>query len=122
MQTVVAEALGMARGDLKSNTNRERLEAVEYKVQQESIKLQQLQQQNADLEQKKNEVRARIEELDRTGAKEALSDTISELVYNPSVETDRIFLADENDLIRAISVLEDEIHGIEKQIASPGTK
>jgi hypothetical protein len=60
IQTVVAESLSMERGKLKSNTNRERLEPLEFKVQQESIRLESLHQQNAELEQKKNEVRARI--------------------------------------------------------------
>ena len=122
IQTLVANTLGMERGELKTNSNRERLEPIEYKRQQEELKLQQLQQQNADLEQKKNEVRARIEDLDRRRAKEALSDTISDLVYNPSVDVKRILSADENDLSRAISILEEEILAIEKQGASPGQK
>ena len=128
IQDLVAETLQMQRGELRENSNRSRLEAVEYKVQQESIKLQQLQQQNADLEQKKNTIKARIALLDANGdgqdlgAKKALSDTISDLVYNPSIDPERIFSADENDLSAAISILENEIHGIEKQIASPEQK
>lgn len=122
IQTLVANALGMERGELKENSNRERLEPIEYKRQQEELRHKELLQQNADLEQKKNEVRARIAELDRRGAKEALSDTISDLVYNPSVDVKRILSADENDLSRAISILEEEILAIEKQGASPGQK
>lgn len=53
MQTIVAKSLGMERGELKENSNRERLESVEYKRQQEQLRLQELQQQVA-LEQKKN--------------------------------------------------------------------
>lgn len=63
IQTAVSEALGMQRGEFKSNTNRERLEIVEFKNQQEEIKNKALQQQNAELEQKKNEVIARIRKI-----------------------------------------------------------
>lgn len=70
VQDVVAESLNMERGQLKSNTNRERLEAMQYKVmmrEKEIEKLQHqqitLQEQNKVLEQKKNEVRNRIETI-----------------------------------------------------------
>lgn len=125
IQTLVANVLEMERGELRVNSNRERLEPVEFKKQQAELQLQVLQEKNKQLEmdinlieQKKNEVRARIAELDQRGAKEALSDTISELVYDPSVDQERIFSADENDLSAAISILEKEIHGIETQIRS----
>lgn len=65
VQDIVAESLNMERGELRENSNRKRLEAIEYKRQQEEIKYQELQQKNADLEQKKNEVRGRVEELRR---------------------------------------------------------
>jgi len=54
LQTIVAESLVMERGELKENSNRERLEPVEYKRQQEDLKLQALQNQIMILEQKKN--------------------------------------------------------------------
>lgn len=67
IQDVVATALGMERGELKTNSNRERLEAIEYKRQQEEVKLKTLQEQTDSLEQKKNEVRARIKALTSGG-------------------------------------------------------
>ena len=39
IQTIVAETLGMERGELKENSNRERLEAIEYKRAQEEKKV-----------------------------------------------------------------------------------
>ena len=54
IQTLVASTLDMDRGELKENSNRERLEAVEYKRQQEEQRLQELQAQVEALEQKKN--------------------------------------------------------------------
>lgn len=123
IQTIVAETLGMERGELKENSNRERLEPVEFKRQQEEIRHQQLQQQNADLEQKKNEVRARIERLtaerktasgetnseDHRGRKEALRELIlvSEDVWTEKGTDASQF--SESDLIEAISILEREI-------------
>ncbi len=55
IQDLTATSLGMQRGDLKENSNRERLEAVEYKRQQEQLKLSALQEEVQVLEQKKNE-------------------------------------------------------------------
>jgi len=57
IQTIVADSLNMERGELKVNTNRKRLEAVEYKRHQEKLKLEKLQSYIKDLEQKKNEAR-----------------------------------------------------------------
>jgi len=54
MQTETAKALKMDRGELKTNSNRERLEAIEYKREQEQIRFNELQQQIKQLEQKKN--------------------------------------------------------------------
>ena len=54
IQTLVAESLGMDRGELKVNSNRERLEPIEYKRQQEELRVQELQAQVEALEQKKN--------------------------------------------------------------------
>ena len=53
IQDLTAESLGMERGESKVNTNRNRLEAVEYKTQQETKKLSKLQEQVEVLEQKK---------------------------------------------------------------------
>jgi hypothetical protein len=54
IQTIVAQSLKMERGELKVNSNRERLEPIEYKRQQEELKLEKLQAEVAVLEQKKN--------------------------------------------------------------------
>lgn len=54
IQTIVAKTLAMERGQLRVNSNRERLEPIEFKRQQEELRLQKLQSQIAELEQKKN--------------------------------------------------------------------
>ena len=53
IQDTVAQTLSMERGELKTNTNRQRLEAIAYKYQQEKIRLTQLQNDIEILEQKK---------------------------------------------------------------------
>lgn len=117
MQTLVAKVLDMERGELKENSNRERLEPIEFKRVQEEKRYKELQQQNADLEQKKNEVRARIEILERErgsfddhrGQKEALRERI--------LDFEGIHLElSEKDLTDAISILEDEIERVEREI------
>jgi hypothetical protein len=65
IQDIAARELGMGRGEAKENSNRVRLEAVEYKRSQEEKKLNALQEQTVVLEQKKNDVDSRINELDR---------------------------------------------------------
>lgn len=127
IQTIVAEVLGMERGELKENSNRERLEPIEYKRQQEELKLQQLQQQNAELEQKKNEVRARIERLTEEregssgetnseasrGSKEAFRELILVSEDDWTEKGTDASKFSENELIEAISILEREIERIE---------
>ena len=54
IQTIVANSLNMERGQLKENTNRQRLEPIEYKRQQEELRIKELQPQIEQLEQKKN--------------------------------------------------------------------
>jgi FtsZ-binding cell division protein ZapB len=63
MQDLVSEVLEMERGELKTNSNRERLEAVEYKVQQEVKYLEDLRLEVKDLEQKKNTATRRNQEV-----------------------------------------------------------
>jgi hypothetical protein len=53
MQTLIAETLGMDRGELKENSNRERLEAVEYKRVKEEERMINLQNDIKTLEEKK---------------------------------------------------------------------
>lgn len=129
-QTLVADVLQMERGELKVNSNRERLEPIEFKRQQEELKLQQLQQQNAELEQKKNEVRARIEraasERETTsgetnseshrGRKEALRELILVSEDDWTEKGTDLSQFDESDLIEAISILEGEIERLEVRI------
>lgn len=130
IQTVVSEVLGMKRGELKENSNRERLEPIEYKRKQEELKLHKLQQQTADLEQKKNEVRVRIERLtaerkssagetnsnDDRARKEAFRELIlaSESLWTEKGTDANRF--EENELIEAISILEREISNLENGI------
>ena len=73
LQDTVSESLKMERGVLKVNSNRQRLEPVEYKRQQEEIKVKELQQQVEQLEQKKNTATERNRE-----AREAYADAQGE--------------------------------------------
>lgn len=130
IQTIVADVLEMERGELKENSNRERLEPIEYKRKQEELKLQQLQQQNAELEQKKNEVRARIERAaseretssgetnseSYRGRKEALRELILVSEDDWTEKGTDVSQFDESDLVEAISILEGEIERIEVRI------
>ena len=123
IQTLVAEVLKLERGELKTNSNRERLEAVEYKTQQETLKLQELQKHNADLEQKKNEVRARIERLaeergvnpDNPEAENGTSrdKAIRELIYSSTdifqENISKLSNFDENELNIAIEVIKRDL-------------
>ena len=63
LQTLVANALGMERGKLKENSNRERLEPTEYKRQQEELRQKELQEQNDILEQKKMKSELELQNL-----------------------------------------------------------
>lgn len=121
IQTLVAEDLGMERGDFKENSNRERLEAVEYKVQQESIKQKKLQEQNDSLEQKKNEVRARIARLEAEGAADApeSSETaLKRIIYSSTrdfyVSGKVLREYSEGELNTAVEGLKQEIQSIER--------
>jgi hypothetical protein len=66
MQDYVASALNMERGNLRENTNRERLEAVEYKRQQEELRLQELRLETEMLEKKKHSLSASNAQLEKT--------------------------------------------------------
>lgn len=59
IQTLVANNLGMERGELKVNSNRERLEPIELKRQYVEAELSELQTQINVLEQKKNNLKSR---------------------------------------------------------------
>lgn len=130
IQTLVANTLEMERGELRVNSNRERLEPIEYKRQQAELHLQMLQEQNSVLEQKKNEVRARIERLaserettsgetnseSHRGRKEALRELILVSEDDWTEKGADVSQFDESDLIEAISILEGEIERIEVRI------
>jgi flagellar motor protein MotB len=125
IQTLVADVLSLERGELKTNSNRERLEAVEYKTQQETLKFEELQKQNADLEQKKNKVGARIERLaeerrinsENTNSGTTRNKALRELIFSSAdvfqENSSRLSEYDENDLNRAIEELELEIKRVE---------
>jgi hypothetical protein len=130
IQTLVANVLDMERGQLRVNSNRERLEPIEYKRQQAELQLQQLQEQNNVLEQKKNEVRARIERL--TAERAAYPGETNSEANRSSKEAFRELILvseddwtkngtdaskfDENDLIEAIRILEEEIKHAEANL------
>lgn len=132
IQTIVSDTLQMQRGELRVNSNRERLEPIEYKRQQEELKLQQLQSETRALEQKKNKVAAghraaelRNKELDRElqierdrnsaataenatveaeqeRRNKARRDTIYELANKGSGFSRSFVSVEENDIVEAI--------------------
>lgn len=120
IQTFVAKNLGMERGELRTNSNRERLEPIEFKRQQEELRHQKLQQQNAELEQKKNEVRARIESvgepIDSEEWKERLKRIILSSVYEFDQNQSKLSYFDEKQLNWAIEGLERAIQLVESDI------
>ena len=61
IQTKVASSLQMERGELKANSNRERLEPIEFKRQAREQEVEKLQEQVKILEQKKNKAIERNE-------------------------------------------------------------
>ncbi len=65
IQTLTSSILHMERGELKVNSNRERLEAIEYKRVQEEKKLVALQSDVNELEKKKVLLPTEIEQLEQ---------------------------------------------------------
>lgn len=120
IQTLVSEELRMERGEYKENSNVVRLEAVEYKAQQEEKRVKRLQEQNKVLEQKKNEVRARIARLEKERGAITSNETqggtetaLKRIIYLPTEDFEEkeetLLKFDENSLNRAIKELELEI-------------
>lgn len=127
IQTLVANELGMERGEFKENSNRERLEAVEYKVQQESFKANILEEKNQILEQKKNKIRGRIAQLegergeaspgeDQGSAESALKRIIFLSAEDFGKEEQTLLKYDENSLNKAVKELEHEIKRLEANV------
>jgi hypothetical protein len=88
VQDITAESLGMSRGELKENSNTVRLEAVEYKRQEEEKRVDKLQEQVALLEQKKNEAESRFERDSRKASE--LESKIRELELQSEVRISSI--------------------------------
>ena len=148
IQTVVANALGMERGEMRVNSNRERLEAIEFKaakaeeylneVKQEAKQVlldtvdlkqdkKELQQQLADLEQKKNTVRERIEAIRerRENRNREIDERIrvklrSEKngIFEWSDEQNEIDQLTDQELERAIFLIGQDIKGAQLEIDS----
>lgn len=127
IQTLVSEELRMERGEYKENSNVVRLEAVEYKAQQEEKRVKRLQEQNQILEQKKNEVRARIARLEKErgaitsdeaqgGTETALKRIIYLSAEDFEEEEQNLLKFDENSLNRAIEELERKIKHLEASL------
>jgi|SRR5690554_5527 len=132
IQTLVSQELGMERGEYKENSNVVRLEAVEYKAQQEEKRLKTLQEQNQVLEQKKNTVREDIatvrERIARLEAKGASIDetqgstesALKRIIYLSTEDFEKeeqtLLKFDENSLNGAIKELELEIKRYEASL------
>lgn len=89
IQDYVAESLAMERGELKSNTNTERLEAVEYKRQQEEIRLEKIRLEVQELEQKKIQLPKEIsnlnlenEKLEKKESPNSSKESLKTKIYN----------------------------------------
>ena len=135
LQTLVANTLSMDRGELKTNSNRERLEPIEYARQQEEIRLAELQEQTAVLEQKKNTVNARIREVradlssldpregfnEPQGQKEALRDIIYDERSIPSEDGKEFFQFSEKDINREIDILKTRVADCHEEIRGGST-
>lgn len=65
IQTLVADSLGMERGELKVNSNRERLEPIEYKKKMRELEVKELEQKKNTAEERNREARARHQEAIR---------------------------------------------------------
>lgn len=125
MQDITASSLGMERGDLKENSNTERLEAVAFKEKKIAEEIKEmipkvvllkkeefrLQEETKDLEQKKNEAERKYFSLAREdfGApgKEELSEAEfdSENIENASIE----------EIQRALEFQSSEIERLENE-------
>ena len=131
IQTLVSESLQMERGELRVNSNRERLEPIEYKREQAQLQFERLQEQNEILEQKKNRVRERIaalesegEGFDREGQKEAIRAILSNSQYDQKEKERKLLKIDENSLsefldeaVREGSELEQSIELLNRKIS-----
>lgn len=141
MQTLVANSLKMERGELRVNSNRERLEPLEYKTMKAAEQLKRLQEQNKILEQKKNtlredianntakadEVRARIAKLKaERGAADAVETqgstetTLKRIIYLSAEDFEKeertLLKFDENSLSGAVKELEHEVKRYEASL------
>lgn len=120
MQDLVSEVLDMERGELKTNSNRERLEVVEYKVQQEIKYLEDLKLEVKDLEQKKNAATRRNQEVREQyrGVAENANNTISKALQG--VEHLQNLTEEELDIAnqiinREVVRLESEIENVQRE-------
>ena len=102
IQDLTAASLGMERGEFKENSNRERLEAVEYKAQEIAKDLAKLQEQVVDLEQKKNEAIRRYQLLEREDPKS--ESFITELAKDRTFENSNFEKATMEQLERAVEL------------------
>lgn len=130
MQTLVANSLGMTRGELRVNSNREHLAPVEYKRQQEEIRVKELQEKTEILEQKKNtaskrnrEARTRDEEAHRRYCRklEAFTERYAKFQrdwnlseFKTKQERKEVFRRIEEEIARDGSI-ENEISKLEEQ-------
>ena len=126
MQTIVAVELRMQRGEIRENSNRERLEAVEYRRKMVEQQNEKLEKQNFVLEQKKNELidgnrwlreridaaKSRTPSFDRNALKSTFNDFSRELTAEDFTQFS------EEDLGWAISAIKKSIHSIEQEIKS----
>jgi chromosome segregation ATPase len=86
MQTLVAQSMGMERGELRVNSNTERLEAVEYKRHQEELRLQKIQEDLQRVEKEKKGLDATIQDTQQA-LLSALSEVEAKKAYIGTVET-----------------------------------
>lgn len=117
IQDYVAESLAMERGELKSNTNTERLEAVEYKRQQEEIRLEKIRLEVQELEQKKNTAAERNKQL-KSGERKAGEKRVAELIQRVAKNEDLQLISKEYteiEISRANEILNQQIMDYERK-------
>lgn len=94
IQTLVAEELKMERGELKVNSNTERLEAVEYKRVQEEIRLKKAHDLN--LEYQNNSSEAHLEVQFREHELKLITEKLQQMESNLNVAKKDLFFTTEN--------------------------
>jgi len=89
IQTLTAKVLGMERGELRVNSNRERLEAIEYKKSQELKALKRIEAEIEKMESKKKSLPVELQKLEKH-LKNSEEEISKEINYQPSWQIEEL--------------------------------